>query len=276
MPLPTPTGTESESEFMMRCMDNATMMDDFPERDQRVAVCQAQWNGGKASSDSIEYKSFDFEFEFKAENSRNFSGYAAVFNNVDLGGDVIVPGAFTKNLSRKMPKMLSQHNPDWVVGVWDRMSEDQKGLHAEGHFIDTTLGRDAYVEAKAGARDGLSIGFKTLDAEGRSPRRLKELKVIEVSLVTFPMNVEAVIESIKSDSAGCRTVRELEAAFEKHLSRSKARAYIAQLSQIFKQIHSDGTSRDSLRDAGHESDHMVALRESIDALSDKLRASILR
>lgn len=36
-------------------------------------------------------------FEVKAvDDAGNFEGYASVFNNVDLGDDVILPGAFTR------------------------------------------------------------------------------------------------------------------------------------------------------------------------------------
>jgi len=42
MPIPKPRADESEEGFLGRCMANATMMADYPNRDQRLAVCAAQ------------------------------------------------------------------------------------------------------------------------------------------------------------------------------------------------------------------------------------------
>jgi len=43
MPLPTANPSESESDFISRCMDNETMIKEYPAEKQRVAVCHSQY-----------------------------------------------------------------------------------------------------------------------------------------------------------------------------------------------------------------------------------------
>jgi HK97 family phage prohead protease len=85
--------------------------------------------------------------------------------------------------------MLHQHEGRAAVGVWDRMVEDERGLFVEGRIMDWSAeGRFARALSRAGALDGLSIGFRSSRArrEGRL-RVLVEVELWEVSLVTFPM-----------------------------------------------------------------------------------------
>ena len=85
--------------------------------------------------------------------------------------------------------MLHQHEARAVVGVWDRIVEDDRGLWAEGRIMDwSPEARFAGALSRAGALDGLSIGFRAVKArrEGRL-RVLSGMDLWEVSLVTFPM-----------------------------------------------------------------------------------------
>jgi uncharacterized protein len=124
-------------------------------------------------------------------------GYASVFGAVDLSGDEVMPGAFAASLRRRGAagvKMLWQHDPGRPIGVWTRLVEDRAGLWAEGRLaLSTAGGREAHELIRAGAIDGLSIGFRTQRAErprGRgngAKRRLAEIDLWEISIVTFPM-----------------------------------------------------------------------------------------
>lgn len=145
-----------------------------------------------------------------------FSGYASTFGNKDQGGDIVMPGAFKKTLKAKGPKgikMLADHNPKERIGVWTMIQEDAKGLKVEGRLLtEKNNGRDAYVDLKAGALDGLSIGGRTAtetyDSTNRA-RLIKEFDLYEISLVSFPMNEEARVEQVKA--ADCiKTIREFE------------------------------------------------------------------
>lgn len=119
-------------------------------------------------------------------------GYASLFGVADLNGDVLAKGAFETSLAKTGSggvRMLHQHEGRAPVGVWDRMVEDERGLWVEGRIMDWSAeGRFAQALSRAGALDGLSIGFRSSRArrDGRL-RVLVELALWEVSLVTFPM-----------------------------------------------------------------------------------------
>lgn len=136
-----------------------------------------------------------------------FTGYAAAFNNTDLGGDMILPGAFAKSLQRRPAakvKMLRGHDPNKLVGVWHDLAEDGKGLRVKGKLLLSIAdGRETHELMRAGALDGMSIGFRTLkDRFDRTKgiRLLEELDVPEISIVTFPMNPRATVNHVKAES----------------------------------------------------------------------------
>ena len=152
----------------------------------------------------------DFAFEMKASDDRTIEGMGSVFNNVDQGNDIVLPGAFAKSIQARKPAMLWQHKSDHLIGVWDEMRETPEGLFVKGRILETQVGNDAYTLAKAGALSGLSIGYGVKDSaydRKTGVRQLKELTLHEVSLVTFPMNERATITSVKAKPA---TERELE------------------------------------------------------------------
>jgi uncharacterized protein len=131
-------------------------------------------------------------------------GYASKFGIEDRGGDVMMPGAFKGSLNGRASagvKMLWQHDPAQPIGVWEEVREDATGLWVKGRILaDVARGREAVALLGAGAIDGLSIGYRTIkseDGEG-SQRKLIEVELWEVSLVTFPMLPEATAV-LKSD-----------------------------------------------------------------------------
>jgi HK97 family phage prohead protease len=148
---------------------------------------------------------FAFDFDVKAITAEGeFTGYAAIFNNEDLGRDVILPNAFTKSLQRRPAakvKMLRQHDSDEPIGVWLDLAEDNKGLRAKGKLIlDTVKGRETHALMRAGALDGLSIGFRTVKDRfdrAKGIRYLEEVDVPEISIVTFPLNPRATVSTVK-------------------------------------------------------------------------------
>lgn len=156
----------------------------------------------------------------------SFEGYGSVFGVVDSYNEVVEPGAFVTSMAdakrkgRKV-RLLWQHDPDQPIGVWDDLAEDAKGLWGKGRLlIDASpRAREAYGLLKAGALDGLSIGYREMDVEpdGNRPgiRRLLKLDLREISIVTFAANERARVETIKSILSGgaLPTVRE----FEEHL-----------------------------------------------------------
>jgi HK97 family phage prohead protease len=150
------------------------------------------------------------------QNAMTFSGYGAVFGNVDSYGDVIAKGAFRESLGRSKkagdwPAMLSQHGgflgSDMTpVGLWTDMYEDESGLRVEGKLAPTPRGQELYALMKMEPRpaiSGLSIGYQAKEWSVRTrpeePRRtLKSVELLEVSIVTKPANPKARITGIKA------------------------------------------------------------------------------
>lgn len=128
----------------------------------------------------------------EADTGLRIEGYASLWGVADLNGDVVAQGAFADSLARTGAsgvRMLHQHEGRAPVGVWDEVVEDERGLFVRGRIMDwSPEARFAAALAKAGALDGLSIGFRTARArrEGRL-RVLSGVELWEVSLVTFPM-----------------------------------------------------------------------------------------
>lgn len=164
-----------------------------------------------------------------------FEGYASLFDRQDLGGDMVIRGAFRDSLAKRGAKgvrMLFQHDPAQPIGVWQSLREDARGLFARGRLMtEVAKGREVLSLMRAGAVDGLSIGFRT-ERGLRDPRsgirRLHKVDLWEISVVTFPMLPEARVQSVKARPFGGEVPSERE--FERWLtqdagfSRSEARA----------------------------------------------------
>ena len=146
--------------------------------------------------------------EVKAVNPDGFfSGYASVFEEIDSYRDIVKRGAFEKTLADTAAKnraipILWQHRSDQPVGVYTEMKEDEHGLHVEGQLnLDVQQGREAHSLLKQGALSGISIGYNSVRYETdvkSGIRRLFELKLYEVSLVTFPACDSARVTDVKS------------------------------------------------------------------------------
>lgn len=131
-------------------------------------------------------------------------GYASLFGEIDQARDMVMPGAFTQTLQarglRRVP-MLFQHDPSEPVGVWLELREDLRGLWARGRLIpDVVRARELLALLQAGAIDGLSIGYRTVRAliDPRSRvRRLYQVDLWEISVVTFPLLQNARVSAVK-------------------------------------------------------------------------------
>lgn len=193
-----------------------------------------------ASKEEAEKESLEIKSSIKAYNDDEedkdygtFEGYGSVFGNKDLGNDVIERGAFLKSLKRRKPqnvKLLYQHKSDMPIGVFDEIREDDHGLVVKGRLaLKTQAGAEAYELLKMGALDGLSIGFrvnpKEVSYDKRGNKRIiKEVDLMEVSLVTFPMNPQATVRSVKGEEI---SIREWENGMRDAFSLSRSEAKMA-------------------------------------------------
>lgn len=159
-------------------------------------------NAGKPDAPIREVKAVKFELE-SADESGEFFGYAAVFGNIDDGGDVIEKGAFSKTIREDFSriKILALHNDcDLPIGKPLELREDDKGLFIRGKISDTQRGRDIQTLLKDGVLNELSIGYDatTWSVDDDGIRHLKEIRLWEVSIVTWAMNDQATIDEVKS------------------------------------------------------------------------------
>ena len=183
----------------------------------------------------------DFPFEIRADSVTEdgyFEGYASVFGGPpDSYGDIVEKGAFHTTLQKGgrngngIP-MLWHHTPEFPVGVWDFMQEDEKGLPVKGSIDKTVtpMGIPVYSMMKKGAVRGLSIGFNVKKSdrdETTGIRTIKEIELWEVSLVTFPAAKKAQVTTVK-DIEAANTPRELEKALrEAGLSNTAAKYMVS-------------------------------------------------
>jgi len=131
-------------------------------------------------------------------------GYASLFGEIDQARDMVMRGAFAATLAtrgiRRIP-MLFQHDPAEPVGVWLELREDHRGLYARGRLIpDVTRARELLSLVRAGAIDGLSIGFRTVKGRIDPRTRIRRLHAVdlwEISIVTFPLLAGARVRAVK-------------------------------------------------------------------------------
>ena len=132
-----------------------------------------------------------------------FAGYASVFGVIDSQRDIVEAGAFAEAVKQggRTVKLLWQHDPKQPIGFIRALKEDALGLYMEAQLLlETAVGREAYALLKAGAVKGLSIGFTPVkhrfDAAS-GVRHLQQVRLWEISLVTFPANEAANVTVVK-------------------------------------------------------------------------------
>lgn len=170
-----------------------------------------------------------------------FQGYASVFGGIDAYGDTIDPKAYEKTLKRKSsdrPIRLRWNHFGPVIGKWMDMVVDSKGLLVTGELTPGhSVAMDAYASMKHGAVDGLSIGFypkqiEMLDGENR--RLLKEIELVEISVVEDPADMAAKIGDVKSILDAAKSLKEIETLLREAggFSRADAVSLVARIKSM--------------------------------------------
>lgn len=138
-------------------------------------------------------------------------GYASLFGEIDQARDMVVRGAFAATLVQRglhRVPMLFQHDPAEPVGIWLELREDHRGLYARGKLIpEVARARELFSLVKAGAVDGLSIGFKTVRGQIDPKTRIRRLLAVdlwEISIVTFPLLAGARVRAVKHSPSRLR------------------------------------------------------------------------
>jgi HK97 family phage prohead protease len=131
--------------------------------------------------------------------SVRFAGHAAVFDVPDRGGDVVRRGAFRR--AGPVP-LLWQHSGE-PIGSVERLAEDGRGLRVIGRVEAPELA----AAVARGAVTGLSFGYRVTAARGRARREISGVDLIEVSLVTSPMQPLARVHAVAPDAAAATAPR---------------------------------------------------------------------
>jgi HK97 family phage prohead protease len=274
---------------MKRCVPFVIGDNTAGTQEQAVAVCLHMWAaaGGKnteagtmATHARAQKNYLSVPFEIKSLAAREFEGYGSTFGNVDLGGDVVIPGAFAKTLKAHrgngtLPAMFWMHQPDKVPGKWLDMSEDSSGLYVKGVLAPTPLGDEIHALLKMEAVRGLSIGYQVEDDayDKAGNRLLKEIDLWEVSPVSLAMNPLAQVTHAKCQLSSIGeyvpTPRELEEHFrDMGCSRKAATRLVA---KIFGNGSPSGTLDEPQRDADDSE-----LARALDELRDTAIAGMIK
>lgn len=151
-----------------------------------------------------ERKKLRFSLDIKSiEDGGRFAGYASVFGIVDNQRDVMLRGAFSQTLKGRVQeiKLLWQHLQDEPIGIFTTIAEDANGLYVEGKLLlQIQRAREAHALLMEGAISGLSIGYSPVKYridELTGVRKLAEVELWEISLVTFPANEAAQVTVVK-------------------------------------------------------------------------------
>ena len=224
----------------------------------------------RAPAHEVKFTSLDLK---AVEVDGSFEGYASLFHREDLSHDVVLPGAFADSLARRGPtgiKMLFQHDANQPIGVWRTLHEDARGLYAEGRLMpEVAKAREVHALMRAGALDGLSIGFRTVKGRrdrGSGVRRLEKVDLWEISVVTFPLLPEARVASMKGRAFAGATEREFERWLTRDagLTRREARALMSTGFCGLKAL------RDAGRGSPEEAELAARMRDAARALRSNL------
>lgn len=197
---------------------------------------------------SLQFKKLDLQkldLKFVGEGM-TFSGYASVFGQVDSYGDTIDPNAYDLTLKERVrPVRMRWNHYGPVIGKWLRMTVDKTGLFVEGELTPGhSKAIDTYASLKHGAVDGLSIGYIARSAEDRpnGTRLLKEIELVEISIVEEPADINATVSSIKSAIEQAKSIREIEATLRDSagLSRLEACAVVSRIKSVIQSDFDNG------------------------------------
>jgi HK97 family phage prohead protease/HK97 family phage major capsid protein len=194
MPIPTPNSGESETDFMGRCMGNQTMMDDFPDQDQRLAVCGTAWRDAQKAANQTWVK--DFAAPPPGGDPHEFT---MSDGSVDRMGDAIEPNGWKLDNFRNNPVALFGHNPGFPIGKWSEVTIRDDKLIGRLSLINPVSDRmrEIHAAVDAGVLRAVSVGFHSikhqpLEGSKTGGYHFLEQELVECSLVSVPANPNAL------------------------------------------------------------------------------------
>ncbi len=154
----------------------------------------------------MEHKAF--QTNIQTEDVGEICALVSCFNNVDMGNEKVMPGAFKNSLARKLPKGVWAHQWDKPIAKTLEAYETDEGLVIKAKFnLDTQTGREAFSNIKfygVGEQE-FSIGYSVVRdsiEEKSGVRELHELNLHEFSPVLVGMNPSTALLSVKNNNTG--------------------------------------------------------------------------
>ncbi len=243
----------------------------------------------------MEIKVFPFELTEVKTEKRNgvdvgiIEGYASTFNNIDEGRDVVLPGAFLKTIDdfkarKRQVRMFYQHDRMQLIGGYppEFIREDGKGLFVHGECnLEVQKGREAYALAKQGVMQDFSIGFRAIEFEVDTEndiRKLKEVKLWEVSPVADGMNTMAQVTAVKHIAPEfleddriyeMLTIKEVSDFLkEREFRNEEVKALIVKIKELSNRQNAD----DAVQKAGQDLDYFF-MNKKLDAALSVLKSN---
>ena len=180
------------------------------------------------------------ELKFAKNDKGEFEGYGSTFNGVDGKGDTILKGTYEESISKSMPKMFVNHmHKDVPIGDWIVAEEDSTGLFLAGKIdLNHKDGPTVYSAMKRKAMEGLSIGAPmssvVFEKNKDGGRTISKMNLLETSVVTFPMDTNSQIMTVKSEIEELKTFKDFELFLRDSgiFSKSAATAFVSRINKL--------------------------------------------
>ena len=147
---------------------------------------------------------FECKNMLESDNAFHVDGYASVYGNVDLGGDIMDHGSFAESVGKSIPLLLSHDAGAVPIGTIDEMREDNVGLFFKASMpkSDKRVSEQIYPQLKHGSLKGVSVGFiakarEFMEVEGKRIRKITKADLLEISLTAIGMNPKALLTDVK-------------------------------------------------------------------------------
>ena len=153
------------------------------------------------------------------EDSGRFTALVSVFGNVDLTGDIVMPGALARTLeARGLPPIFYSHQwNELPVGMTEKAEETEAGLVIEAQlFMESDRARHLHAALSAGALKEFSFAYDVVEwaeetRDGEPVRLLKDLELYEVGPTLVGMNPATELLDVRSALHVGRPVAEHQA-----------------------------------------------------------------
>lgn len=161
----------------------------------------------------MKFKSFKLASFKAAEDPKGqFEAIVAVFNNVDRGGDVILPGAFADSLAdwrakgRPIPVIFSHQweNLDAHIGQVLEAKETDEGLYVKAQLdMDEPFAQRVYKKMQSGTLAEFSFAYDIVDMASVKKDsdwvwELRKLDLLEVGPCLVGMNPDTELLTVKA------------------------------------------------------------------------------